>query len=302
VGGIVRAFFSHHTFELPATHTFPMEKYALLRERLVGEGTLDARRIEAAHLASRDEITSAHTAAYYDRFVLGQLARQEQLRLGLPWSQALVRRSLASVGATLDAAYTALADGVAVHLGGGTHHAFADHGEGFCVFNDIAVAVRVLRARGRVGPAAIIDCDVHHGNGTAALFAGDAETYTLSLHGARNYPLVKPPSTVDVALADGTRDAEYLHALDVELARLFTVFAPDIAFYQAGVDPYGDDRLGRLGLSLDGLAARDRRVLQACLSRGVACVVTLGGGYARDVRDTVEAHCNTVRAARRLCA
>jgi len=298
----VRAFYSQHTLELPAAHTFPMHKYTLLRERLVSEGTLDAHRVEAAHLASRDEITRAHTAAYHDRFVLGQLARQEQLRLGLPWSEALVRRSRASVGATLDAAYTALADGVAVHLGGGTHHAFADHGEGFCVFNDIAVAVRVLRACGRIHRAAVVDCDVHHGNGTAALFAGDAETYTLSLHGARNYPLVKPPSTVDVALADGTCDAEYLHALDLELARLFAVFAPDIVFYQAGVDPYGDDRLGRLSLSLAGLAVRDERVLHACALRGVACVVTLGGGYARDVRDTVEAHCNTVRAARRQCA
>ncbi len=297
----MRAYYSdRYVLALPRAHAFPMQKYAALRDRLVAEGTLRATDVTEPAPVGRDTILLAHTADYHDRFVAGQLTRPEQLRLGVPWSETLVGRARVSVGGTLAAAHAALENGVAANLGGGTHHAFADHGEGFCVFNDIAIAIRALRATGRIGCAAVVDCDVHHGNGTAAIFAADPATYTLSLHSARNYPALKPPSTVDVAFPDRTGDAAYLTALERELTRLFAAFAPDIVFYQAGVDPYHDDRLGRLALTLDGLRSRDELVLSACWRRGIPCVITLGGGYARDVNDTVEAHCNTLRAASAL--
>jgi len=294
----VRAYYSdRYVLALPRAHAFPMQKYAHLRDRLIAEGTLREPDVAEPAPAEREMILLAHTADYHDRFVAGRLTRQEQLRLGLPWSAMLVGRARVSVGGTVAAAHAALEDGVAANLGGGTHHAFAGHGEGFCVFNDIAVAIRTLRAAGRIHSAAVVDCDVHHGNGTAAIFAADPLTYTLSLHSERNYPALKPASTVDVGFPDRTEDAEYLGGLERELARLFTSFAPDIVFYQAGVDPYHDDRLGRLALTLDGLRRRDELVLGACWQRAVTCVITLGGGYARDVADTVEAHCNTLRAA-----
>jgi acetoin utilization deacetylase AcuC-like enzyme len=294
----VRAYYSdRYVPELPRTHAFPMQKYAHLRERLIAEHTLRALDFAEPVPARRETILLAHTADYHDRFVAGQLTRQEQLRLGLPWSEQLVGRARVSVGGTVAAARAALEDGIAAHLGGGTHHAFASHGEGYCVFNDIAVAVRALRVAGRIRSAAVVDCDVHHGNGTAAIFAADPLTYTLSLHSARNYPAFKPPSTVDIAFPDRTPDVPYLAALEREIERLFTSFAPDIVFYQAGVDPYEDDRLGRLALTLGGLRRRDELVLSACWRRAVPCVITLGGGYARDVNDTVEAHCNTFRVA-----
>jgi len=223
-------------------------------------------------------------------------------RSGLPWSEMLVGRSRASVGGTLGAARAALGDGIAANLGGGTHHAFADHGEGFCVLNDIAIAIRVLRGEGAIHRAAVIDLDVHQGNGTAAIFADDPETFTLSLHGEKNYPLVKQHSTIDVALADRTGDGEYLDLLGHHLATIFDRFRPDVVFYQAGVDPFHDDRLGRLALTFAGLQQRDLMVLGACRKQALPCVITLGGGYARNVADTVEAHCNTLRAARQAFA
>jgi acetoin utilization deacetylase AcuC-like enzyme len=297
----MQAFYSErYVIALPQHHRFPIQKYALLQRRLVAEGTLAAGSVHESPPAPRDDILRVHTPAYHDRFVSGTLPAAAILRLGLPWSESLVGRARVSVGGTLGAARAALQDGIAANLGGGTHHAFADHGEGFCVFNDLAVAVRTLQAEGAVRRAAIIDCDVHHGNGTAAIFAGDPDVYTLSLHGARNYPQVKPPGTADVALADGTGDHEYMAALDGALRELFAAFAPDLVLYQAGVDPYGDDRLGRLGLSLAGLARRDRRVLDECRRHRVPVAITLGGGYARRVDDTVEAHANTLRVARRL--
>ena len=193
-----------------------------------------------------------------------------------------------------------LADGIAANLGGGTHHAYADHGEGYCVFNDIAVAVRVLRREGAARRALIVDLDVHQGNGTAAIFAGDPDTFTFSMHGANNYPLRKEASSLDLALPDGTADADYLALLYQHLPRLLGAFRPEIVFYQAGVDPLAGDRLGRLGLSMEGLRRRDEYVLSCCARAGLPVVVTLGGGYARDVNDTVEAHCHTVRAAREV--
>jgi len=297
----VQVFYSdRYVIELPPGHTFPAGKYVHLHAILRQEGVLRAQDVHEPEPAGRDDLLRVHTPDYHDRFVGGALSVREVRRLGLPWSPTLVQRARVSVGGTLAAARRALVAGIAANLGGGTHHAFAAHGEGFCVFNDIAVAIRVLQSERRITRAAVVDCDVHHGNGTAAIFAADPAVYTLSLHAARNYPLLKPPSTVDVALADGVGDAEYLEHLDRELARLFATFDPEILFYQAGVDPYAGDRLGRLSLSLAGLRRRDERVFAAAIRRGIPCVITLGGGYARDLADTVEAHCNTLRAARAL--
>ncbi|HEY7543434.1 MAG TPA: histone deacetylase [Blastocatellia bacterium] len=295
----MRAFYSdRYVIELPAGHTFPIIKYEMVRNRLLSEGTLVEEMISEPQPAARDEILLAHTADYYDRFVAGQLTPREIRRLGLPWSEKLVGRSCLSVAGTMAAARAALADSAGANLGGGTHHAFADHGEGFCVLNDIAVAIKTLRESGAIGRAAIIDCDVHQGNGTAAIFSDDPETFTLSLHGAKNYPLLKQPGTIDVALADDAGDEEYLAALAANLFAALDLFRPDIVFYQAGVDPYRDDRLGRLALTMEGLGERDHFVFQSCRERSLPCVITLGGGYARDVSDTVEAHCNTLREAR----
>lgn len=294
----MQAFHSNkYVIALPDDHKFPIIKYAKTRQRLVGEGTLVENNIHEPALANREEILLVHTADYHDRFIAGELTEREVRRLGLPWSESLVRRSRYAVAGTMAAAHQALKDGASANLGGGTHHAFADHGEGFCVFNDIAIAINLLRAEGAIHRAAIIDCDVHQGNGTAAIFADEPEVFTLSLHGEKNYPLIKQQSTIDVAFADGTQDDEYLNLLEANLAPVFERFRPDIVFYQAGVDPLREDRLGRLALTHEGLLRRDAMVFKACQSRALPCVITLGGGYGKDVEDTVEAHCNTIRAA-----
>lgn len=297
----MRAFHSNqYVIELPENHTFPIIKYAEIRKRLVSDSTLTEKQISDPQLATRDEIVLVHTPDYYDRFVAGNLTERELRRLGLPYSEALVRRSRFSVAGTIHASRAALRQGISANLGGGTHHAFSDHGEGFCVFNDIAVAINLLRAEGRINRAAVIDCDVHQGNGTAAIFANDPEVFTLSLHGEKNYPLIKQQSTIDVAFADHTEDEEYLYRLEQHLAPVLDRFRPDMVFYQAGVDPLGCDRLGRLALTHNGLMRRDAMVFQACLERSLPCVITLGGGYAKNVEDTIEAHCNTIRTANEI--
>jgi acetoin utilization deacetylase AcuC-like enzyme len=292
------SYSDRYVIKLPDNHRFPIIKYSMIRDRLVSDGTLRSAEIAAPKLAEREDILLVHSADYYDRLACGQLTAREVRRLGLPWSEALVSRSRFSVAGTVAAAHAALIEGVAANLGGGTHHAFADHGEGFCVLNDIAVAIRLLRAEGLIRRASVIDCDVHQGNGTAHIFADDPEVFTLSLHGEKNYPLVKQQSTLDVGLEDGTRDKEYLDVLARALPRAIERFRPDIIFYQAGVDPYEGDRLGRLALTLDGLGERDRLVFNHCMKNSVPTVITLGGGYSSEVADTVEAHCNTIRAAR----
>jgi acetoin utilization deacetylase AcuC-like enzyme len=229
----------------------------------------------------------------------GALTPREVRRLGLPWSKALVRRSLLATGGTINASRWALRDGVGSNLAGGTHHAFPDHGEGFCVFNDVAVSVRVLRREGLARRAAIVDLDVHQGNGTASIFDGDPDVFTFSMHGAKNYPLFKTRSTLDVELSDGTGDEEYLNTLSDHLPRVLA-HEPDIVFYLGGADPYAGDKLGRLALSIEGLRARDEFVLRACRERGLPVATVLSGGYASDTNDTVEIHCNTIRAAREI--
>ncbi len=295
------AFHSNqYVIQLPENHTFPIIKYAEIRNRLVREGTLAVEQISEPPLATRDEILLVHTTDYYERFISGELTERELRRLGLPYSEALVRRSHFSVAGTIHAARAAMQKGISANLGGGTHHAFRDHGEGFCVFNDIAIAINLLRAEGRIHRAAVIDCDVHQGNGTAAIFADDPEVFTLSLHGEKNYPLIKQQSTVDVALADNTEDEEYLYQLEQNLAPVLDKFRPDIVFYQAGVDPLSSDRLGRLALTHEGLMRRDGLAFKACRERSLPCVITLGGGYAKNVEDTIEAHCNTIRTSNEI--
>ncbi|MEO6391926.1 MAG: histone deacetylase [Pyrinomonadaceae bacterium] len=277
-------------------HVFPIRKFELVRNILVSEGTLAPDELIEPAAVSVENLQLVHTEDYVRRFRAGALTPRELRRLGLPWSKALVRRSFLATGGTIAAARAALTDGIASNLAGGTHHAFADRGEGFCVFNDVAVAVRVLQNEGLIRRAAIVDCDVHQGNGTADIFAGDLEVFTLSLHGEKNYPLFKAVSSCDVSLPDGTGDADYLAALTEHLPPALD-HRPDIIFYLAGADPYAGDKLGRLKLSIDGLRARDELVIDVARASGIPVVTVMSGGYAVDIRDTVEIHCNTIRVA-----
>jgi acetoin utilization deacetylase AcuC-like enzyme len=291
------AYSDRYVIDLPAHHTFPIQKYRLICQKLLAEATLTPDDLIEPGLAVDSDLLLVHTQDYVNRMEHGQMTERELRRLGLPWSPKLVQRSRSSVSGTITAARIALARGVAVNLGGGTHHAYADHGEGYCVFNDIAVAMRVLRRERVVQKALIVDLDVHQGNGTAAIFTDDADTFTFSIHGAKNYPLRKEISNLDLALPDKTGDKEYLITLAEYLPDVLKSFNPDIVFFQAGVDPFFDDRLGRLGLTHEGLKQRDEYVLWNCLHSGIPVAITIGGGYARNVDDTVEAHCNTIRAA-----
>ena len=278
-------------------HVFPIRKFELVRDRLLGEGTLAPHEIVEPQAAAVEDVLLVHTEDYVTRLRAGALTTREIRRLGLPWSKALVRRSFLATGGTLNAARSALAEGVGANLAGGTHHAFPDHGEGFCVLNDVAIVIRVLRRDGMIRRAAIVDLDVHQGNGTAFIFDGDEDVFTFSMHGAKNYPLFKLRSSLDVELADGMRDEEYLETLARNLPRVFE-HAPDIIFYLGGADPFVGDKLGRLALTIEGLRARDEFVLRECRARGMPVTTVMSGGYAADIADTVEIHCNTLRAAK----
>jgi acetoin utilization deacetylase AcuC-like enzyme len=283
----------HYVIPLPEGHKFPSEKYRLLRETLARDGVFD---LEPADFARPDLIGLAHDPEYVAGFLNGTLSPAIMRRIGFPWSHELTRRTLASLGGTLAASEDAVRAGFGGNLAGGTHHAFRAEGAGFCVFNDIAVAIMYLRCTHGIQRAAVVDLDVHQGDGTAAIFRDDPDVLTLSIHGRNNFPFRKQRSRIDIDLPDGAGDAEYLAALESVLPRVFD-FAPEIIFYQAGVDGLAGDRLGRLALSLDGLAQRDQMVLQMCRWRGVPVVITLGGGYAEPIERTVEAHANTFRAA-----
>ncbi|MCI0338588.1 MAG: histone deacetylase [Acidobacteria bacterium] len=284
---------------LASTHPFPMPKYRLVRDRLLSEGSITYRHLIEPPLAADEDILLVHTPDYWSRCVKGELMTQEVRRIGFPWSEALVRRSRASVQGTIMAAKNALCDGVASNLAGGTHHAYPDHGEGYCVLNDIAIATRVLQRDGLAERIAVIDCDVHQGNGTAVIFKGDPDVFTFSIHGEKNFPSVKEQSTLDINLSDGVRDEEYLSILARHIPQILSEFKPELVFYQAGVDPFEGDRLGKLSLTIEGLRRRDEFVISSCRERGIPVVTTMGGGYAKDINDTVEAHCNTVRVALR---
>lgn len=288
---------ARYTFPLPAGHRFPVAKYAMLRERVVAEGIVGADRVLDPDAAGDDVLRLVHTRDYVERFTGGRLSDAEMRRIGFPWSDALVERSRRAVGGTVAAARHALAHGTAMNLAGGTHHAFADHGEGFCVFNDVAIAIRLLRDEGVVRRAAVIDLDVHQGNGTHAIFADDRDVFTFSMHGGRNYPFEKVPGTLDIGLDDGTEDAEYLDVLRDALPRVLHAARPDLVVYLAGADPHEGDRLGRMKLTFGGLARRDAMVLEGCREVGLPVAVVIAGGYGARIEDTVAVHLATARIA-----
>jgi acetoin utilization deacetylase AcuC-like enzyme len=288
---------ARYTFPLPEGHRFPIAKYELLRRAVVEQSVVPAARVHDPDRVSPDDLRRVHTRAYVDRFTAGALDPAEIRRLGLPWSPALVERSYRATGGTCAAAACALDHGIGMNLAGGTHHAFPDHGEGFCVFNDVAVAIRALQHRGRIRRAAVVDLDVHQGNGTHAVFAGDPTVFTFSMHGERNYPFRKVAGDLDVELADGTGDAEYLERLETELPRVLARARPDLVVYLAGADPHEHDTLGRLALTQGGLARRDAIVLEQCREVGIPVAVTIAGGYGRDPAATVALHLQTARIA-----
>jgi acetoin utilization deacetylase AcuC-like enzyme len=287
----------HFVLPLPPGHRFPMAKYSMLRQRVEAAGLSGGEPLRIPHAATDQEILRAHDAAYLHRVVLGELAQAEVRRIGVPWTPQMVERSRRSAGATIEACRAALAEGVAVNLAGGTHHAFRDYGAGYCVFNDSAVAALAMQAEGRAGRVLIVDCDVHQGDGTAAILAADPSVFTFSIHAGRNFPFRKQASDLDIELPDATGDAEYLAELERGLCSALSASQPELAIYLAGADPFVDDRLGRLALSKRGLAARDRLVLELCRDAGVAVALTMAGGYARNIEDTVEIHWRTVHTA-----
>jgi len=296
----LRIFYSDkYTVELPPDHRFPMEKYKLVRLGLLAEGVLAEDELFEPSLANREAVLLAHTAEYVDAICEGTIDPKAMKRIGFPWSRSLVVRSLASVGGAICAAEEALESGVSGNLAGGTHHAMANAGEGFCVFNDIAVVILKLIKQSSIRRAAIVDLDVHQGNGNSAILGSRSDVFIFSMHGEKNYPFRKIPSTLDINLPDGTGDDEYLSLLEKALPVVFD-FNPDIIFFQAGVDPLKEDHLGRLSLSKLGLAERDRMVLSNCKRHGVPISLALGGGYAKPIEITVEAHIQTYKALKEI--
>lgn len=284
---------------LPAGHRFPMEKYSQLRQALLESGEFAIGDFHLPHAAGDEELARAHDPGYIRQVCCGQLSEKAQKAIGFPWSAGMVERARRSAGATICACRSALERrSVAANLAGGTHHAFRDRGEGFCVFNDAAVAARAMQAEGRARRILIVDCDVHQGNGTASILAGDDSIVTFSIHGARNFPFAKEQSDLDIELPDGCGDDAYLAQLDHGLATAFDLARPDLVIYLAGADPYADDRFGRLALSFTGLAERDRRVFSAARALGVPVAVAMAGGYARNIDDTVRIHATTIWTAR----
>lgn len=300
----MQAFHSDaHLLDLPEGHRFPQAKYRLLRERLQAAPGLI--RLQPAVAAAPGELALVHTPDYVEAVRQGGLTPAQQREIGFPWSRSMAERSLHSVGATILAARAALAEGVAANLAGGTHHAYADKGSGFCVFNDVAVAARLMQAEAAAAqrrrlPVLVIDLDVHQGNGTAAIFRDDDSVFTFSMHGEKNFPFRKEPGDLDVNLPDGCTDDPYLAALDRALEQVWARLAaepPGLAFYLAGADPHEGDRLGRLKLSTDGLRERDRRVLQALRDRRIPVALAMAGGYGHDLNTTLQVQVNTLSEA-----
>jgi len=312
-------------------HVFPAQIYRAVHERLLADGTASARDFLEPKPAADSDILLVHTPAYVEKLKNGTLSPQEEALMEVPYSAALVRAFWLAAGGSILAGECALRDGISFNIGGGFHHAFPDHGEGFCMIHDVAVAIRRLQKDGKIRRAMAVDCDVHQGNGTAAIFAQSAgraaplpssfpvsmpespmgkvkrgageeigDVFTISLHQENNYPAVKPPSSIDVNLPDGTGDEEYMHWLDNALSSAFRQFSPDLLCYVAGADPYREDQLGGLSLSMAGLKRRDELVFSVARTKGVPVMVTYAGGYARKVADTVSIHCNTVVAAKEI--
>ncbi|MBE0591770.1 MAG: histone deacetylase [Gemmatimonadales bacterium] len=289
---------SHHAYEVDiGPHVFPMAKYRLVRERLLAECTIAARDVHEPDPVTDDDVLLVHTPAYLQKLREERLSYQEELTLEVPFSPPLRDAMWLMTGGTALAARLALERGIAVHLGGGFHHAFPDHGEGFCLVNDVAIAIRMLQRDRAIERALVVDLDVHHGNGTAAVFRDDPTVFTFSMHQQHNYPAWKPASDLDIGLADHTGDEPYLDALGHHLPEIVGRHRPDLVFYLAGADPYEHDQLGGLALTRDGLRKRDAFVLNAMRAAAVPVAAVLAGGYAVLQDDTVEIHCNTVRAA-----
>jgi len=310
-------------------HVFPAEKYRRIRDRLVASGVAEASDFLEPHPASDQDILLAHTSEYVDKLMTGTLSSREELELEVPFSHELVEAFWLAAGGSMLAARQALVDGVAISIGGGFHHAFPDHGEGFCMIHDVAVAIRRLQRDGKIRTAMTVDCDVHQGNGTAVIFAGTrassdplpsasgsppamhgirrrnanaGDVFTISLHQHNNYPLWKPPSSIDVDLPDGIEDDAYLAWLDNALSSGLRQFQPDLLCYLAGADPYKEDQLGGLSLTIEGLKKRDELVFRVAQAKGIPVMVTFAGGYAQNVEDTVTIHSNTVIAAKEVFA
>ncbi len=299
----MKLFYTDH-FELPLPegHRFPMAKYRLLRDRIVSDSFFEGDVLLVPPAATFEQLTLAHDIDYVERVMAGKLSAAEIKRIGFPWSPAMVERSQRSSGATLAAARFAMEDGISVNMAGGTHHAMRDAGEGFCVFNDAAVAILTLLSEAKIRRAVVIDCDVHQGNGTAQIFAERDEVFTFSIHGEKNFPIRKSPSDLDIDLPDGTQDETYLQVLGDALVQVLSHGAFDLAIYLAGADPFEGDRLGRLKLTKNGLAARDALVLSELMTRKIPVVVAMAGGYALSVGDIVDIHAQTIRIASKYAA
>jgi acetoin utilization deacetylase AcuC-like enzyme len=278
-------------------HVFPSQKYRLVYERLLQEGIASQEDFLKPMPASDEDILRVHSQDYLYKLKTGSLTRAEVMRMEVPYSTELIEACWLAAGGSILSARRALEEGFSANLGGGFHHAYPDHGEGFCVIHDVAVAIRKMQADGAIERAMVVDTDVHQGNGTAAIFGGDETVFTMSIHQEHNYPYPKPPSTVDVNLPDGTGDADYLAILEKYLHRSFDEFSPQLLFYVAGADPYGEDQLGGLALTMEGLARRDALVMGYAQRNQVPTAVTLAGGYARKLDDTVSIHVNTIKAA-----
>jgi acetoin utilization deacetylase AcuC-like enzyme len=300
----LKAFYSDcFVLPLPDGHRFPMEKYRRVRERCLAEGVIAPGEMAEPTAAAWGEVALVHNPGYMEAVRTGTLPPLAQRRIGFPWSPEMVVREQRVTAATIVASRVALAEaaergwGVAANLAGGTHHAFPGHGEGFCIFNDAAVAVRVLQREGAIARAAVVDCDVHQGNGTAAVFQADPSVFTFSIHGAKNFPFRKERGSLDVELPDGAGDDVFLSALELHLPDVLAAFRPDLVIYLAGADPWREDRFGRLGMSKEGLEERDRYVLGLCREMGLPTAIAMAGGYARDTEDTVDIHVRTLRLA-----
>ncbi len=282
-------------------HVFPTSKYNLIKERLLEESGYRDRItfVRPAPISDKD-ILAVHDRAYLDKLKTGTLTKEEIFKLELPYSRQLVEASLAACGGTMLASDIALSDRLGIHIGGGFHHAFPDHGEGFCVLNDIAVAIRSAMRKGAIGKALVVDCDLHHGNGTAAIFAGDRDVFTFSIHQENNYPFYKVPSSMDIGLRDRASDREYLGALYEHVPKIISDFNPGLIMYVAGADPYRDDRIGGLALTREGLAKRDEFVYNQALHFDVPIAVVLAGGYALREEDTVDIHYTTIVTGMKL--
>ncbi|OGO27532.1 MAG: deacetylase [Chloroflexi bacterium RBG_16_54_18] len=290
-------FCERQALPLPEYHRFPASKYSLLLDRLNENGLAHQYVLIPSVPTSDEHLLTVHTSDYLDRMVGGRMTEKEMRRIGFPWSAALVDRSRRSVGGTIAACRTALVEGSAANLGGGTHHAYLDHGEGYCVFNDVAVAARVLHNEKRLERIIILDCDVHQGNGTAAIFSNDPGVFTFSIHGSKNFPFHKHAGDLDIALSDGCDDATYLDSLESGVRDSIARINAELAIYIAGADPFIGDRLGRLAMTKGGLAERDRLIFSHCSRQRIPVAVVMGGGYAREVRDIVDINMQTLLIA-----